>query len=65
MIECNTIEEALKVKDVFHIEAGVPVRAYVKGDVLPAHCIIEPGPEIPSEIEQLKARIVALEAKVG
>ncbi len=67
MIECKSIEEARKVKGVVHIEVGSPVRAYVSGDDLPAHCKsdsergVEPVPE-QSEIEQLKARIAELEA---
>jgi len=65
MTECKTLEEALRVEGVVHIEAGGVVRAYVKGDELPAHCKVDPDqPEPPSEIEQLKARIEALAVKL-
>ena len=65
MIECKTIEEAMAVEGVVHIESGEVVIAYQAGDKLPAHCIVdEVAQEQPSEIEVLKARIDALERKV-
>lgn len=63
MIECKSIEEARKVEGVMHIELGNPVKAWQRGDVLPRHLIVDPASEGPSEIEQLKARIEALEAR--
>lgn len=65
MIECNSIEEAQAVPDVVHIVAGVPVVAYQKGDALPDYCVAPTEPEGPSEFEQLRAQVQALEAKVG
>ena len=62
MVKCKSIEEARRVEGVIHIEAGAVVRAYVMGDELPAHCKVAPAPDAPSETEQLKARIAALEA---
>lgn len=64
MIECKTLEEALKVEGVVHVELGSPVKVWQRGDELPQHLIVDPVPEGPSEIEQLKARIAALEARL-
>lgn len=42
MVVCDTVEEALKVPQVVHIEAGQDmVIAYQVGDELPDHCKAE------------------------
>ena len=41
MTECKTLDEALSVPGVIHIEGGPPYIAYQDGDKLPEHCKVE------------------------
>ncbi len=42
MVECKTIDEALLVPNVIHIESGESVViAYQEGDTLPSYCKVE------------------------
>jgi len=63
MIICKTLDEARKVDGVIHIESGAVIIAYQVIDELPDHCKTPDAAAEPSEIEQLKERIAALEAK--
>ena len=68
MIECKSLEEALAVPGVIHIESGAKVIAYVAGDELPDYCKtdaekgIVAAPEV-DKLAALEARVAALESK--
>lgn len=44
MVECDSIEQAREVPGVVMVEASNPVRAWLAGDKLPSHLVIEPSP---------------------
>lgn len=63
--ECKTLEEAIAVDGVIHIESGAKIIAYTAKDVLPMHCKVAqgaPGQAVKEvTLEDLDARLRKLE----